>query len=746
ELRRALSQLTRTIAWLHEQDILHRDLKPSNILYTPERKVVVLDFGLAAQLRDMNATMPRDDSVNALESARSRFQGPRFQSTTVAGTALYMSPEQAAGKELGNASDWYSLGVIIYQLLTGQRPFEGRAADVMLRKQADDPPAPHELNPLVPIDLSELCIALLNRDPERRPQADEILHLLNEAKSDASQPIKQPIEPFVGRGREISTLARSYRDSANQLTVAVVHGESGVGKSTLVDRFLRNLSENARPLILRGRCFEQESVPFKAVDNLIDELARWLTHQSESELNDLLPEDFALLTRVFPVLLRARASESLEHTETSIPDARELRRLAVRALRELLTRIARRHRLVLAIDDLQWGDVDSSLLLNELFGTVDAPRLLLILSFRSEYVRTSQCLTTLALIQSATPTFARIEVHVGPLSVEETRKLAKHILGTDHPRADDCSRQIAREADGSPYFAFELARYYKDSSRVIPDSVATQGKPISHKTEVNTSTGTEHLAGVPLEEVLWQRFLALEAPERDLIALLAVAGRPVTLGQAGNAAGLHDSLQIVWASLRSQHLIKGFGPRLDGYIETFHDRIRETIVARLSNEQRRMCHAQLAHTLVHDDESDPETIAVHFEGCGEYIRAGEYFAKAAEAAAESLAFSRAVELYQRSLDLRPLEGEPRRRLRLAAADALANAGMGAQAAEVYQEVARGAKNVEEATGWEQAAATQYCISGHIDRGRELFRRVLRRRGIRLFTKPWQALASWLWWR
>ena len=154
-LRDGLRQLVRAVAALHDAGKVHRDVKPSNVLVTRSGRVVLLDFGLVADLYE-------DDFICA--------EG--------VGTPAYVAPEQMAAEPPDRAADWYSVGVVLYHALTGALPFAGTASQILRRKAAEDPMRPRERAAGVPDDLEQLCVALLARDPAARPSGRELLAVL----------------------------------------------------------------------------------------------------------------------------------------------------------------------------------------------------------------------------------------------------------------------------------------------------------------------------------------------------------------------------------------------------------------------------------------------------------------------------------------------------------------------------------------------------------------------------------------
>lgn len=156
-LRASMVQATQGLMALHASGKVHRDIKPNNMLVTADGRVVILDFGLAAEVHD-NGRLGRPHEI--------------------AGTVAYMSPEQAAARPVTEATDWYALGVVLFEALTGRLPFFGSAMSVLVEKQSKVAPDPRLLDPQVPAELSDLARSLLKIDPAGRPSGPEILRRL----------------------------------------------------------------------------------------------------------------------------------------------------------------------------------------------------------------------------------------------------------------------------------------------------------------------------------------------------------------------------------------------------------------------------------------------------------------------------------------------------------------------------------------------------------------------------------------
>lgn len=697
-LRAALRQLSEGLHGLHETGKLHRDIKPSNVLVTHEGRVVILDFGLVAEVQGQEV----------------------HESVTLAGTPDYMSPEQGAQLPISRASDWYSVGVMIYQALTARLPFSGKYFEVMMNKQNFDPPSPAELVQSVPPDLNHLCISLLRRNPAERPTGPEILKILGRGETGRLQPplISPPIPaqlqsaPFVGRQRQLDELRDAFSLTQRGQTVTVyMHGSSGMGKSALARHFLDQLrAEQSHVVILEGRCYERESVPYKALDGVVDSLTKYLMSLSDPKAEALMPREVLALARLFPVMLQVDAVFNAPQREQEIPDPFTLRRKAFAALRELLGRISDRQPLVLYIDDLQWSDADSTTLLEDLLRPPDSPPLMLLSSFRTEDLETK---TFLKSLLEKTGTENCRELLVGALNKGESEALVRDVMGEAAPALQPFIGAILKEARGNPFLLEQLARYASTSDQ--------------------TST-----TGITLAVMLEARLRLLPDGARAFIDTLAVAGRPVNPEVVYHAAELKGDETPLVGSLRAAQFLRAGAT---GHtLELYHDRIRETLASQLDPKKVRQIHRRLAQAIEGRGVDDPEALFEHYLGAGERVRAATHAAVAARKAASALAFDRAAAFYRRALELAPARGAELVELKRGLAEALTNAGRPGEAAQAFLDVAQDT-SASRSLDFKRRAAEQLLMGGHIKEGLEVIHSVLQAVGITLPGGPKRALVS-----
>jgi serine/threonine protein kinase len=662
-LRAALRQLVEGVQELHAGGKLHRDIKPSNVLVTREGRVVLLDFGVATEV-----------------SSGHEMSVPEHQ--PVVGTVAYMAPEQAAGETPTPASDWYSVGAILFEALVGSPLFVGSVADVLRMKSTVDSLPPSRCAENVPPDLDALCGALLQRAADMRPTGREILRWLG--VSGSGQAPRLPTSRggtsdrtrLTGGDEQLAELHRAFdvMRTGQSLTVRL-RGPSGMGESTLVSDFLDDVSTHSGALVLRGRAYERESVPYKAIDSWVDALSLHLLALSDAGEELALPADIWALARLFPVL--RRVPEIADVKEQVIGDPHRVRRRAFAALRELLLTLAEERPTVVYLADAHWGDADSAALLLNVLRPPHAPPFLLVMTYLEEEEQTSPFL---AELRAAWPPGADArDLAVPPLGADDARRFALASLG----------------ADGE----------------------------------------------ISLELSVGERLKLLPEGARLLLETIAVSGRPLPLATLALATGTDTGIDEPLELLREQRLVRvGLRNRRE-VVDVVHEGVGAIIVSLLSATRVRDHHGRLARALENAEDADPEAIAVHLLGAGEKDRAGPFAERAARQAVAQMAFERAIRLYWMALERADPRSPNARRLRVHLAEALVLAGRSAEAARAYLDAADGAPGVERVE-LERAAAEQLLISGRIDEGATVLHRVLAAIGMKAPRSTWSAV-FWL---
>jgi serine/threonine protein kinase len=694
-LRSCLAQLTRGLMALHAAGKVHRDIKPANTLVEANEHLYILDFGLAVD-------HARAEQLEADERQ-------------IAGTIDYMAPEQAAGQPVGPESDWYAVGVMLFEALTGEVPFDGHIMEILGKKQSEVAPAPRSLVLDVPADLDALCVDLLRFAPSERPTGQQILDRIGErsleAMSSSSLGALSTNRSFIGRRRELQALQAAFAKARGGTGVtALVTGESGVGKSALVRRFIGSLSTlDPKPVTLAGRCYERESVPYKAFDGVIDALSRLLVKLPKADVVSLLPDDPALLAEVFPVLSRVEAIAEARRPADRVRDANTLRTHVFTAIRDLLLKLARVRPLLITIDDLQWADAESLMLLGELMRPPNAPPLLLLATARPPSESEASARLPAALRGE------QVWLPLERLAAEEARALAEQIVSALGIYDIDPALVVA-EAGGHPLFIDELIRY-----------------------SLTRQSGDR--GGVQLEDALWSRVQELDEVSRRLLELVSLAGGPLPQRTLAQAAEIGAEFSRQAGILRVAHFVRTNGSRDSDLMETYHDRVRNAVVSHLTPDQTRAHHLRLALSLETSRVADPEALATHWFGAGVPEKAASYALTAASNADRALAFERAARLYGMALRFNErADAATRRGLQIHIGEALANAGHGADSARAFMLAADGA-GASQALDLRRRAAEQLLRAGHIAEGLKVTSQVLETVGFHLAPTANRALAS-----
>jgi hypothetical protein len=696
KLRGALAQLVDAVDALHDSGLIHRDIKPSNVLVSAAGELQLLDFGLVT-----------GESID--KSTARHFVG----------TAAYMAPEQAVG-DATPETDWYAVGVVLFQALTGKLPFEGSAVFVITHKVAQDAPRVSSVWPSVPPDLDELCARLLRREPASRRTARELLDAARGyAPSVPERKPRQRLAPeFVGRNLERSWLRERFERSARGRTVtAAVVGESGIGKSALVRRFLQDVAEQAGLIVLSGRCYERESIHYKGIDGIVDSLVTFLRALPHEDAAYFVPRHAAELIRQFPAFAAVPSLTRASHGLRS-GDLQLARTHGILALRELLVRLCDRYRLLLYIDDLQWIDPDGEAVLQELMRQPDSPHLLLITT--TAVTRETRPVTAQRLCGEDAAALLWLE----PLSSQDAGELVDaYVIKQSAALTADARAALVAESEGSPMLLFELLRH--STAATYPQAAAGTYK---------------------LNDVIEERASRLPSAARRLLELSCVAEMQLSreLAQAAlglDAAALSDAVEL----LTSQRFLITLGRSHHGPLQPSHDRVRRAVLRGLTPSALATLYRELALAQEGSGSPDAEALAMDWSRAGDLERAAPYAENAAHLAAASFAFDRAGALLRVALS-GTSDPERRRLLHAALGEALANSGRGFEAARAFASAAEASRVPADQANLRRRAADQLLRSGHIDDGVEAMRAVLGPLGGGIATTPRRALLSLLYHR
>ncbi|CAA0100228.1 Phytochrome-like protein cph2 [BD1-7 clade bacterium] len=465
-------RLVRTLEAIHSKDIVHKALTPQNILYNSRSGVIVLaGFGIASEL----------DQERQTAHLTSQPEGP----------LAYMSPEQTGrmNRDLDYRSDYYSLGILLFELLTGERPFKANNSLEWVHNHISRiPPAPNEIASHVPAMVSAIVLKLLAKCPEERYQsASGLLHDISRCLDCVSH--EEACEPFVlgekdsvqkflipqrlyGRDNELHELLSLFKEAtAGHTRFCLVHGYSGVGKSALVneiDRFqVREhgfLVQSKFDQFKHSEAYAELASTFRSLVQQVllkpeEQLTLW-----RQRLTDALAPNGALVIDLVPELELIIGEQP---AVAELPPAEAQNRLHLVLTAFLRVFAGEGHPVVLFLDDLQWSDKPTLDLLRRVVTSREQSHLLLIGAFRSNEVGAGH---PLRLMLDDLQNHHNIrDIPIGPLDTDSVAQLVADCLHCQPDESRELSNLLFNKARGNPFFTNELLRQLYKQGAIIAD-------------------------------------------------------------------------------------------------------------------------------------------------------------------------------------------------------------------------------------------------------------------------------------
>jgi eukaryotic-like serine/threonine-protein kinase len=658
------ADVTRALEHAHSRGIVHRDLKPANVWIDDDGHARLGDFGLATT------------------EARSRVSGG-----TLVGTVAYLPPEQALGESSTPSSDLYSLGALLYEMLTGQPPFPGDdAVSIISQHLHADPVPPSRHAPEVPEALDRAVLALLAKRPEDRPGgATEaralILSALEKVPAEEQPRPSNPLESlaggvFVGRERELERL-REAVDAAlgGRGSLQLLVGEPGIGK-TRASEELATYAQVSGARVHWGRCREDEGAPsywpwVQAVRSYVrdaDPVAlAWQLGGGAAEVAQLIPE----------------VAEKLDIEPATGSDTEEARFRLFDSVTSLLLAAARDRPLVIVLDDLHWADEPSLLLLRFAAREVASSGLLILGTYRDVELGRHHPLARVLGEISGIEGSARIPLR--GLGVGAVERYIEMTSGAPSPGG--LAEAVQEQTDGNPFFVGEVVRLLASEGKLTGESSVA---------ELHIPQG--------VREVVGRRLDRLSETTNNALRVAAVIGRDFDEELVARVAEQSpEELMAAAKEAIDERLVTDLG---GGRYSFAHALVRDTLYEELSPPKRSALHERTGLALeevcgANVDERLGE-LAHHFLAAaprGDLAKAIDYAKRAGAQDMDQLAYEDAVDVYGQALEVLELMEEPdealRCRLLLSLGGAEAKSARVADARAAFERAADSARRLDD---------------------------------------------------
>lgn len=573
-LRLFFRQLISVIHHLHQHGVVHRDIKPSNILLRSPRTVVLLDCSLVQR-------WPMPPSLQA-----------SLDGENIAGTLCYMAPEVLQRKPAIPASDWYSLGVCLFELLTGEYP-SPKEGDIQDHERDIDQKL-YELAPLAPNDLRQLCQSLLRYDPSDRPTGTMISQVMG---APSLEPIRS-IKPLIGRGPIVAAVRNQLDFSTPRNRFTVLYGEPGIGISAIMNQVASSLVFTDSNLLLRCAGYREDKTPFNIVSQIVNQLIDRLRLIDRNEWYPLFLRYAPSIGSHFPEVLIDSHTRDLLTDECSLSDS-------LSSLTALLEELSCHHSIILAIDDLQWCDRDSLQYLNQ--------QIVASARFQGKILGGYICSSTRTadsardFLKSSDLQYIEQQddvrsIFIPPLALDDMRRLLSELTISTQTLNEKQLQDIFTASNGNPARLNHIARYVAFNFEHLGDTNIEYRNSIQvwHKTQLD----------------------ALSQTARKMTQFLACSNDALKLITLERLLKTHpDHLQIAQEELEKSRWIISTESS-DGIAICLADsNLRPIILNTCSPALIKRRHQRLAQCLITLHDSPWLRVGFHYESCGRLSKA-----------------------------------------------------------------------------------------------------------------------------
>jgi tetratricopeptide (TPR) repeat protein/archaellum biogenesis ATPase FlaH len=628
----------------HSRGIIHRDIKPGNVMLSGNGTAKINDFGLAIAVDLSRLT----------------------QSGMMVGTVSYMPPEQAMGGKVTAQADLYSLGAMLYEMVTGRPPFVGDDSVSIIGQHINTPPvSPTWHRADLPPSLETLILQLLEKDPAKRPSsAADVLQALEsidagkvskEVLKEASKTDENPLyrRVFVGREAELKQLQAAFDGAlSGKGALMMVMGEPGIGKTALCEQMTTYVTlRGGRTLV--GHCYEEGSLslPYLA---FVEALRSYVLSREPKDLREELGTGAADVARIVSEIRQRLKIKP----RPSGGDPEEARYRLLQAVTGFLSNTASVQPLMIVLEDLHDADKGTLDMLTHVSRHLVGTRLLVVGTYRDVEVDRSHPLSAALAELRRLSSYGRVILH--GLNADEVRRMLESIAQEEIPWG--LAEAVHRQTEGNPLFVQEVVRYLAEEGLITQKEGRwrpTKDTPL----EMNIPEG--------LRDVIGKRLSLLSKECNQLLSVAAVIGREFPLDTLRGVAGIKEEtfVEALKEAVQMSVLEERSQVGIVRYRFT-HAFFRQTLYEELIAPRRLQLHQQVARSLETQYakrlEEHAAELAEHFSQSTDpvdLVKAVDYGEMAAKRATAVYAYGEAVRLLEQALKVqRVLDPDDRARI------------------------------------------------------------------------------------
>lgn len=579
-------EMAQVIGRLHDIGLIHKDIKPANFLLMPDfGRVEILDFSLASY-RDN----PGDECSTPQKAE---------------GNLSYLSPEQTGrvDKTVDYRTDFYALGITLYELITGQKPFDTEDSLEMIHCHiALVPEPPHAVNPAIPEMVSAIIMKLIEKAPEQRYQsAAGIVHDLGKCleglhasvaveffdigKEDESLKFQIP-QKLYGRDAEREMLEQVYSQVMDgDVRFLLIGGQAGAGKTTFVQNVCHPTPEDAG-YFAGGKAEQfQQNTPYFVFVQAVRELVGTLLQQPDSLLEQCrerilfaLNGNGRLITDLVPELA-AVIGEQPQLNELGPAESRNRFFNTFANFFRVFTR--KNHPLTLFLDDLQWCDLPSMEVIKYLMSRDDMKNLLLISCYRDNELTEGHSLYP--LLDELQKSKKTVALTVRPLKVEDVETMLADTLHCIADQVRVLAGIVHKKTEGNPFFVRKLLLHLYDVHAIRYNEEIRKWE---WDEEAIERTG----ARKDLVDFVIDQIKKLPLETQNLLIAAALAGSSFDLKLLSQI----EKISVVEAAARLQEAVASeiILPDDDAY-RFVHDRVQQACIELIDPGHQKKLHLQI---------------------------------------------------------------------------------------------------------------------------------------------------------